>query len=192
MVRAFMAIEISGEIRRRIDEALRPLRALAPGVKWVDPENFHLTLRFLGELPEADVESIRSLMKARFEGAPAPAFRVVNIGKFPEHGHGVKVIWAGLQGELKALRSLWERAQTCARELGLQKDEHDFSPHVTVGRVRTPGDTDALGRKLLGFGPVEFGAMTAGRVVLFQSTLQPQGPVYTPIFSVPLPGPTPP
>jgi 2'-5' RNA ligase len=183
MVRAFIAVEISDEIRSRIVAAVEPIQRGLDGIKWVDRENLHLTLRFLGEIEESDVELLQDIMKARFSGAPAPLIHVRKIGNFP------RVIWAGIEGDLARLRSLWERAQTSARELGLGPDDHGFSPHVTIARIKESGVVTKLKKRLEPLAASDFGAMTVNRVVLFQSRLSPHGPTYAPLFDVLLPSP---
>lgn len=180
MVRAFIAVEISDEPRRKIIQAVEPLKRGLSGVKWVEPENLHLTLRFLGDVEDEDIARLEEIMKARFTGAAAPIVQLRKIGNFP------RVIWVGLEGDLNGLRSLWERAQTSARELGLGPDDHGFSPHVTIARIKESGVIGKLRKRLEPLAASDFGSMTVERVVLFQSRLSPEGPTYTPLFDVKL------
>ncbi len=180
MVRAFIAVEISPEVRKRVEESLEPLRRRFPDLKWVQSENLHLTLRFLGEIEESQAKDLEALMTERFKNLGPVALQLRTVGKFPDHGTAVRVVWIGVEGDVQGLKSLWERAQACAREIGLEKDDHGFSPHITVARTR------ASNQRISGLGPAEFGTTTVDRVILFQSELSPKGPAYTPLFEVPL------
>jgi 2'-5' RNA ligase len=186
MVRAFLAVEIPEEIRRRIEEHLAPLRRADLGVKWVDRGNLHLTLRFLGELEEAEIARLKEAVSTRLAGAPRPRVTLAGIGRFPEKGRDIRVIWAGLRGDLASLKSLWERAQASARDIGLERDEHGFSPHVTVGRVKSRDHLETLRTRLEALASGEFGEHVVDRVVLFESRLSSAGPAYTEIGSWPL------
>ena len=175
-MRAFIGVEFSEEIRARIDRAIEPLRPIQ-GVKWVEAQNLHLTLRFLGEIDGE--QAIQSAMASRFKGAAAPLVQVRNFGAFPERGDP-RVVWVGIGGQVAGLKDLWERAQTCARDVGLGEDDHGFSPHVTVGRVKERGV------RLPAIPPADFGEETLSKVILFESRLSPQGPAYVERFAVAL------
>jgi len=180
MVRAFIAVEISDAARQKIVQATEPLQRGLEGVKWVDRENLHLTLRFLGDIEPDDVALLEDIMKARFRGAAGPSIQLKRIGHFP------RVVWVGIEGDLAGLRSLWERAQTSARELGLGPDDHGFSPHVTIARIKEPGAIAKLKKRLEPVSESDFGSMTIGRVALFESRLSPNGPTYVPLYDVAL------
>jgi 2'-5' RNA ligase len=186
MVRAFIAVEVSPALREKIDAALQPLKRLHSGIRWVETENLHLTLRFLGEIEDEQVRTLEELMQARFRGATAPSVRLAGIGRFPEGGSNPRVLWVGVHGDIHLVRSLWERAQTCAKELGLGEDDHAFTPHITIGRVKTRDNIDRVLKELQLLKSAEFGSQTFDPVVLFQSVLSRAGPAYTPLYTISL------
>lgn len=177
-IRCFVAVEIDPAVRSRL--ALDALRSTDADVRWVRPENVHLTLRFLGELLPEQADRVSEGL-AGVRGSGPFELAVSGLGHF-----GSRVVWAGCAGDLGALRSLWEKVQAAARAAGLPRDEHGFSPHVTLGRVRSRRGFDGLRRELESRASEEFGRQRVDRFVLMQSRLEPAGSVYAPVRTYPL------
>ena len=105
MTRCFVALEVSREIRDRMLKAVEPLRRVGADVKWTSAENLHMTLRFLGELAETD--SLQAQLAARLKGMGGFEVRFAGLGRFPERGGDVRIVWVGAVGELAKLKELF-------------------------------------------------------------------------------------
>jgi 2'-5' RNA ligase len=194
VIRAFIAIELPAEIQQRLDVVVRQVHdrlGELPGnaVRWVTVENIHLTLKFLGDVSVANLDLLKEMLLAETKDHPPFEFSVGGLGAFPNL-HRPRVVWVGIQAppELAALQS---GIETKMGKLGYPREEHPFSPHLTLGRVtRNTNNTearqmgDALGATRVGF----LGVVRAGEVRLFKSDLKPGGSVYTALFAAPLSG----
>ncbi|WKZ49263.1 MAG: RNA 2',3'-cyclic phosphodiesterase [Anaerolineales bacterium] len=187
-MRAFIAFEIPREIQQAIYKTTSPLRAeLNRCVRWTPPENIHLTLKFLGEIPPAQVDALTSALRVQADSVPAFNVEVGGLGSFPDRKRA-RVLWIGIQApaEIQTLQRGIESA--CAR-LGYESESRGFSPHLTIGRVRqqaTPADAQKIRRALEAATIDSLGAVRVDLVHLFKSDLQKSGAVYTKIFSAPL------
>ncbi|MBV6450994.1 MAG: RNA 2',3'-cyclic phosphodiesterase [Anaerolineales bacterium] len=187
-MRAFIAFEIPREIQQAIYKTTSPLRAeLNRCVRWTPPENIHLTLKFLGEIPPAQVDALTSALRVQADSVPAFKVEVGGLGSFPDVKRA-RVLWIGIQApaEIQTLQRGIESA--CAR-LGYESESRGFSPHLTIGRVRqqaTPADAQKIRRALEAATIDSLGAVRVDSVHLFKSDLQKSGAVYTKIFSAPL------
>lgn len=128
MARLFIAIELPEEMKR----TLSSFRIEVPGMRWVPPEQIHLTLRFLGDvLPQTCVEVKKALADVDF--APFP-LTVTGVGHFPPHGHP-RVLWVGLE-ESRPLLTLQRNIEAAVVAAGIVPEERGFSPHVTLARIK--------------------------------------------------------
>ena len=194
VIRAFIAIELPAEIQQRLDMVARQVRGGLGGlpgstVRWVSAENIHLTLKFLGDVSLANLDLLKEMLQAEAKEHPPFELSVGGLGAFPNL-HRPRVVWVGIQAppELAALQSGIESKMEV---LGYPREEHPFSPHLTLGRVtRNANNTEArqvgdvLGATKVGF----LGVVRAGEVRLFKSDLKPGGSVYTCLFTAPLRG----
>ncbi len=182
-MRCFVAIDIDENCRAALAEATRRLRRYAPGHKWVNPENMHLTLKFLGDIGECVLPDVISgLRKASGEVKPF-VMKVCGFGSFPPRGRP-KVIFASVceqSGMLPRLAGCVE--SELAGIGGIKAERRRFIPHITLCRVRGRQfcpDIDTLTEKLQNRG---FGAVKVNRFVLIKSELAAQGPQYTKLES---------
>lgn len=183
-MRLFVALDIDADIRRRITEFRNQMRPLAPDVRWVEPETFHITLQFLGETKRLD-EIQRALQSVR--AAPiALSFR--NAGFFPSP-KSPRVFWIGIEAD-QNLQELVNSVGQVLRPLGFEQDAAPFKPHLTLarsgsGRPRpVPGERPApalqqVRAKVETLGPLEFGTMSAHEFYLYESKLSSVGARYT-------------
>jgi 2'-5' RNA ligase len=181
-VRLFVAVEVGPDIQssaaRAIEELKRRTGRTAPHARitWVKPHHLHLTIRFIGEVEPAVGEKIAASL------APAlrsPAFDVAirGTGTFPPR-RPPRVIWAGIAGGVQALHAVEQDVRArlepwCAAA----PDERDYSPHLTLGRVKNPAGLRPAAL-LEGLEEAEFGSVKVGAVTLFESRLSSAGPTY--------------
>ncbi len=179
MIRAFIAIVIDPQIVRQIARAIATLRPQLTGIRWVPQTNFHLTLKFLGDIDEGKIEPIAQALQRYVHPFSCFAINAKGLGVFPGVNRP-RILWVGLEATgLPALASSIERA---LEPLGFEHDTKEFKPHLTIGRWRRfDGSSQALGKELELWDKHEFGRFEVREVVLFQSVLKPDGAVYTPL-----------
>jgi 2'-5' RNA ligase len=151
-------------------------------VAWVGRDNFHLTLKFLGNVDPGRLEGIVAALGSAAAGCGPFELSVAGLGAFPSPTRP-RVLWAGLdEGATEAAR-LAERVDGALAQLGFERETRAFSPHVTLGRVREPRRQPGLAEVLRGGG---FGRQHVDRLSLMQSTLSPRGARYTELAALPL------
>ena len=193
-MRIFIALDIDQAIRERIDRFLDGVREFAPDARWVRPESLHTTLKFIGEKPPETIEPIKNSL-AKIQGtAMELTFR--GYGFFPTP-KSARVFWVGIEsgGELVKLAADIDKALLAMR---IPKEDHAFSPHLTLARGGKSGaprrqvsDRPSLGfdrlrEKLAMMPPPEFGTMSAREFFLYESKLSRGGSQYTKLERFPL------
>ena len=183
-MRLFFAVWPPEAVRLRLWRALAPLREVVPGVRWVPPECYHITLRFLGDVAAALVPGLAAAAYA-IESEPAFPARLTGMGTFPPRGTP-RVYWVGVRAD--PLRRLREHLDVALAGAGVPRDDGRFAPHLTIGRVRT-GRREGPPSARQGSAPVaELGGVTSDFIVrsvhLVRSELFPTGPRYANIHNV--------
>ena len=176
-VRAFIAFPLPGDVRSHLRRVQAELKKQDWAVKWVQPEHIHLTLKFLGDVPETEISAIRQAMEAAADGFEAVRLSASGLGAFP----GVKrprVIWCGVSGDLEALKALHERLEAELGALGIEKEGRAFKGHLTLGRVKGRVPPEDLVDAVTRHGHTESRIFSGDCLHLFQSRLKPGGPEY--------------
>jgi len=181
-IRSFIAIELPGDLKFAISRFQERLRSgsRAP-VKWVNPENIHLTLKFLGNIDTAAVDDIKKALREAVQGIPAISLGAENLGTFPNNTR-VQVVWVGLTGELDRLQKLQQCIDKALSPLGFPAEKRAFSPHLTIARIRdraSASDRQEIGRlaeKTNFESNLDFSAKS---VNLMKSQLTREGPIYS-------------
>lgn len=188
LLRAFIAIEIPSEIQQVIYKTTAPLRAeLGASVRWTPPENIHLTLKFLGNISPAQVDSLTSMLRVQADSIPAFEVEVGKLGSFPD-AKRARVLWVGLHAPAELAALLRGIESACAR-LGFEPEKRGFSPHLTVARVKqgvSSADAQKVRRALEATKIDSLGAVRVDSAHLYKSDLKRDGAVYTKLFSAPL------
>jgi len=165
-VRLFVALDISAEAIAELSQALRASSIQAPpGLRWVPESRWHLTLAFLGEIPDARVGGLCSRIGDVAVAAPPLRLRLAGAGRF-----GPRVLWVGVAGDIDGLGRLAHRIESAARRPGPDLEDRPYRPHLTVARSREGGDLGPLADSLAS---VRTSAWTADRVNLVRSVLGP-------------------
>jgi 2'-5' RNA ligase len=187
-LRLFLALDLPEAVRSSLDAAAAPARALGTKVRWVRAESLHLTLVFLGERPAAQVDAISTRVGAVC-GAHAPfALRVAGMGCFPSPSRP-RVLWAGLAGEIDALKALQRGVLDALVRAGLATPDARFDPHLTLGRVRDevqPGPRSTLGRAWVALPSPVLPPIAVRACHLMRSELGRGGALYTAVRTFPL------
>ena len=174
-MRAFIGIEPSDEVRAALARVQQELARCPAKVKWVPSGNVHLTLKFLGEIDDETAAKVRAAMAKAAGGGPF-AFRVEGVGCFPPRGRP-RTIWAGVADGADDVVRLFKNLDRALRRAGFEK-ERRFVPHLTIGRVKSPKGAEQLTPLIERHAATVFGTCSAERMVLFRSTLTPDGAVY--------------
>lgn len=136
-MRTFIAIEIPDAVKAALSAMQRELQRAGADVSWTGPENFHLTLRFLGEVEEKRLEEVKRVCGNAAATVPPFTLHLNGTGVFPNFRQP-RVLWAGLAGEIEVARELQARVETGLVSLGFAPEDKPFKPHLTVGRVKSP------------------------------------------------------
>jgi 2'-5' RNA ligase len=186
-VRLFVALEVPEPPRRDVRRRVEGVRDRLPRARWVDLDNLHLTLLFLGETPEAGVPGLAAKLREAFARCPALDLRLASGGTFPP-GRPARVAWVGVDApqELMTLQADVTRAAVEALEFA--PEERAYHPHVTLARCPDAWRRDAIDKfKNALTGPVG-PPFVADHGVLFQSKLSPKGVRYLPVEVFPMMG----
>ncbi len=184
-LRLFIAINLPRGVRASLYRSGELLALTGADVKWVEMENLHLTLRFIGGVDPSLLPALRDALAEVGTVHRRFAMRLSSPGTFPARGVP-RVIWAGCTGDLAVLCALQRDVEARVVATGLPPETRPFSPHVTLGRVRSDCNVRALKDRLSAMRETDFGSMEIGAVSLMESRLSSQGPVYQSLFEAPL------
>jgi 2'-5' RNA ligase len=168
-------------VRERLAAEVERLRPLARDVAWVGPDNFHLTLKFLGGVEAARLDAIAAALADAAATCDPFDLGVGDLGAFPSRTRP-RVLWAGIDDGAAAAATLASRLDVVLAPLGLPPEGRAFSAHVTLGRVRAPRPNPRLAQALSGGA---FGRQRVDRLSLMRSELSPRGARYTELVAVP-------
>lgn len=176
-MRTFIAIELPPALSAQIERAMRRLSRFAPDARWVRPDNLHLTLAFLGELPSAVVPRVSDALAEVAARHPPHPLRVQGSGTFGPLDRP-KVLWLAISGTLEPLMALQSALARKLALLGAAPDHEVFTPHITLARAKSPRGEPALGRAADGSRTLDFGELMVREVSLFESQTDRQGMRY--------------
>jgi 2'-5' RNA ligase len=180
--RGFIAIEIKPTPQLLTFE--KEIEKTGADVKLVEPENIHITIKFLGDTDEKNIDDIERLMKDSVQGIKPFSITLQGTGVFPNQKY-IKVLWIGIKdnGTIGTIAQMIDEKLSL---LGYKKEKRDFSPHLTIGRVRTARNKEPLLRVIENHASEEFTNQNIHVILLKKSELTPKGPIYTTLREVPL------
>lgn len=180
-LRLFFAVPLAEDLRDAacgLQDVLEIACERGPRVKWVERENLHLTLKFVGDTPVEDTQRLAEVAAAVASECSAASLQVGGVGCFPPRGVP-RVIWVGLAEESPELGGLAGRLDGALQAAGLSTpDRNRFSAHFTLGRVKQGRGCAPLSEAIAGLGEEPVGQMMVHRFSLMSSELTPQGPIY--------------
>jgi 2'-5' RNA ligase len=181
-LRLFVALEIPSTVRENLAGFLKPLRALSPQTGWARAENLHVTLKFIGEVPAAKLDAIRTaLATVRSDREVTIDFR--GLGLFPDEKHA-RVFWADLDASPN-LKTLALDIDHATERLGILVEQRPFSPHLTLARFQPPGLPEKLRAMMQENAARSFGSLRTNQFHLIESKLKTSGAEYTTLESFP-------
>ena len=187
LMRCFVAIELPKEVRDGLAGLQERLHSLGRAVRWTRVEQIHLTLKFLGEVPDEKVPAVCDAATAVAARYGPLDLEVAGTGCFPPSGPA-RIVWAGIANPPPALIDCQQACEQAYAELGFKPEKRKYHPHLTVGRVRDTRDTRDIRAAVEGEAAFSAGGFVAQELVLFQSILRPTGATYIVIARAPLSG----
>jgi len=175
-VRAFIAVDVEGELASRLGRLAESLKSTGAQVKVVEEENFHITLRFLGNVPIDMIDEIEKIMKKAVEDVEPHKIKLKGVGAFPNEARP-RVIWVGVEGD-ELLATIAQRLERELRRLGFKPETKGFTAHITLARVKGPRGRERLTEWIEKMRDVELGELEVKSIRLKKSTLTPRGPIY--------------
>ena len=176
-VRAFLAFDLeSAEVRKNLTDAQLLAAKTGADLKMVETENIHMTIRFLGDITLKIADKIFEEMK-KIQFKPFPV-RISGVGVFPNLSFP-RVLWAGIAEGADQLKNVFLQLEPKLQALGFQPDSHDFSPHLTIARVRSVRNKVQLAEFVEKNAKYDFGVVNAACLRLKRSELTPRGPIYS-------------
>ncbi|MBI4735505.1 MAG: RNA 2',3'-cyclic phosphodiesterase [candidate division NC10 bacterium] len=183
-MRLFVAVNLPSEVRERLAAVQDRLRRAQADVSWVRAENIHVTLKFLGDVEAKRLERVRpALAEEARAGAPF-SMEVSGVGSFG--GRIPRVVWVGVGDGAEPLTRLAGQVEDGLGRVGFPKERRGFAAHLTVGRVRSPRNAEALLAALGEERTEPFGVAEVTQFDLMQSELRPSGSVYSVLEKFPL------
>jgi 2'-5' RNA ligase len=177
--RLFLAIPVPDEVRTELRRLQRELQPLLPShaVRWTKPEQFHLTLKFLGNVPAADTDALRNAVREVCAAAPPMRLRAEGTGFFP-NARSPRVFWVDIKNPDGSLAEFQRRLELCAQSFTEKEDAKTFTAHVTLARFEKlrADEMDKLTNAIPSV--ITFGEWTAKEVQLIKSSLQPSGALH--------------
>ncbi len=184
--RTFIGFKLSDEVVTRLGELQESMAATGANVKWVTPENFHLTLFFLGDVDDRELYSLFRIAKSAAKREPAFTLGLSGVGAFPTPRRP-KVIWAGIGDGAESLIRLQAAMEPSLLEFGsYRREERAYTPHITLGRVESEADGEALLPEWPTWASWSGGHQTVEEVMIFASEMRREGPEYTVLGRAPL------
>jgi len=191
-MRVFIAVEIDEKVRQSLacaqerlkkacllpqGGAAKPAGQEAGAIKWVEPQNFHMTLKFLGETEAGMVSRLTNELGGVAAGVPEFVLGFSGAGTFPNE-RSPRVVWVGVEEGLEQLFGLAQRVEEVCQTLGFEAENRPFSAHLTLGRTRRTGPIPGLKAGLEGLAGESLGRQWVDHVAVIQSTLTRSGPIY--------------
>ncbi|MDD5653088.1 MAG: RNA 2',3'-cyclic phosphodiesterase [Candidatus Omnitrophica bacterium] len=178
-MRTFIAIELPKEIKLELAKLQEYLKQSGADVKWVAPENIHLTLKFLGERDDKKIKEIELIAEEIAKNHAGFEISLSSLGTFPGTNYP-RVVWIGITQGAEQTEKIAAELEERIAKIGIPKEERGFSAHITIGRVKSNLNKEKLiqelsSTQLMAGKNLKF---KAGQITLFKSTLTPRGPIY--------------
>ncbi len=184
ILRSFIAIELPETVKSALSELQGELKKCGADVRWVKPDNIHLTLKFLGDVEENIVEGIIDSLKGTCGKHSTFSLELSGIGVFPNK-KSPRVLWVGLTGS-KILPIIQQEIDTGMATLGFKQEKRRFAPHLTLGRFKSSSGKKELADKMNLDMNTAFGLIEVNSVSLMRSDLGPAGAKHTTIAKIDL------
>ena len=181
-LRLFFALELPDEVTRHLGNVTKKLYLYRlPNIKWVNRQNIHLTLKFLGSTPDNMLDSLNAVTQTVVASVSPFTLEIEGIGTFPRMSRP-RILWAGVRGNLEAMFDIKNRLDQALETQGFAKDQRPFSPHLTIGRINyqlSPQELERLHQAIEEVNNLSSVYMPVNAVSLIESRLTRDGAVYS-------------
>jgi 2'-5' RNA ligase len=189
VIRTFIAISLSDPVRIRLQEISNDLQGKLKNrsLRWVSPQNIHLTIKFLGDMQSSAVAQLSQALSALGPEIHPFTMHFTEVGCFPNR-HRPKVIWVGGQTPPE-LRQLFQAIDRLTNQLGFASENRPFSPHLTLARLAQHAsfqDAAVVGEVVGAYQLIAIDPLIIAEFHLIKSDLRPQGPIYTHLTTITL------
>jgi 2'-5' RNA ligase len=184
-IRAFIAFEMPPEITAHLKDLQEALRSQGMKLRWVRPENIHLTLKFLGDISPGQIDKLNSALISTASENNSVTLRAKGLGVFPSL-KSARVLWVGLTGGSETLSRIHHDLENRLELFGFEREHRAFKAHLTLARVKQKLPYKTLFAALETLKGFETETFDLDKLILFKSELKPSGAVYTPLKTVPL------
>ncbi|MDH7517703.1 MAG: RNA 2',3'-cyclic phosphodiesterase [Candidatus Thermoplasmatota archaeon] len=173
--RGFIAIDI--ESNKKLVDFENEIKKIGADLKLVEPENIHITLKFLGDTEEMLINEMEKIIKNSVKETKPFNIQLKGTGVFPNQNY-IKVVWIGIQNS-EPIAEIAKKIDEQTSKIGFEKEKRGFSPHLTIARVKTAKNKKKLLQVLEKYRDIEFADIKVETVKLKKSDLTPKGPIYT-------------
>jgi 2'-5' RNA ligase len=180
-MRLFIGLDLPAEVVRNLEKLLDGLGPSAR-IQWSPPANLHVTTKFIGEWPEERLEELKSALST-IPARPPLAVNIHHLGFFP-NPHSPRVFWCGI--DAPGLAELAADTDRVTSTLGIESEKRDYSPHLTLARIKEKLNLQPLRESIAALPSLEFGRFDVHSFFLYRSKLHPKGSVYTKLAEFPL------
>ena len=178
-IRAFLAIEPPVDILEAMGNLQEKLKKEITGkVSWTKPQGNHLTLKFFGNIDENDKKNICAAVEKQVASIPPLSIKIAGTGCFP-NSKKPRVLWLGASGDIEKITKLQAQLEEDFEKIGFERENRNFRPHLTLSRIKNPGDVTGVGEAINKYIHYSAGEFICKEVALFQSKLTPQGAIYS-------------
>jgi len=183
LIRTFLSVPVPAEVRSKKNMLYSTLDGVDGDINWVKNAHLHLTLKFLGQTPESSLDSIIAAIEQITKNSSPFKLTIEETGCFPKESRP-RVLWLGVTGELNPVQNLVKQIENAMDELGFPKDDHPYSPHITLARIKYPQRHTPIIDPFLksSYDAIDF---PVDRVQFISSELHPSGAIYTLLKSFP-------
>jgi len=188
-LRTFIAVDFPPPIIDKLDRIINYFKKQLPEspLKWVAAHQLHLTIKFIGELPDYQLPKIKSILTNAIGNQLVFTMGIEGLGMYPNE-QKPRVVWLGIAGKrpLIVLHNILDQA---LEKIGIPPEKHKFNPHLTLARVRRQADQIAvmeIGKRLCQFKVDSLGTINVEKISFYQSKVTPKGPIYSTLLTIPL------
>lgn len=182
-MRCFLAVDIPEHVKKNLWQVIQNIKKELTGIKWVEPHNLHITIKFLGELEDEKVLSLLEILEKRLSHSGTFTLKLKSFGFFPDIRRP-RVFWVGVEDRGENLKKLWKEIENIVPKFGVSRDNRSFTPHLTLARIKRPVKIKKSSLEELK--EFESSSFNVDTLVFYKSVLTSEGPIYTKIKEIKL------
>ena len=183
--RTFIAVEIDSPAREVMLRLLKQLASELNGVRWTQPDQLHLTLKFVGDIDNRSLPEVCNQMRAACAGVDAFSASLKGLGAFPKQ-KPPRVLWVGFEEGVEQLKLINQRLETLLAGVGVPSEGRSYAPHLTLGRINRGADQQQIATRMARDSESDFARFDVSDVLLIASVRERNRMLYETIDSVPL------